>query len=67
MNLLQYNNKRVRVIDIDGKEYVGMAYYEGAINFDEKEDSLTIKLDDDKKYTYFGLYESEIKSVEVIK
>lgn len=67
MDLLQYNNKKVRVIDIDGNEYIGMAYYESATNFDEKEDGLTINLNNNAKYKYFGLYESEIKTVEIIE
>lgn len=62
MNLLQYNNKKVQLTDIDGKIWSGMAYYSDADTEESQEDLLTLKVGTE----YIGFFESEIKSVEII-
>ncbi|MCD7811205.1 MAG: hypothetical protein LUG91_05055 [Ruminococcus sp.] len=63
MNLEQYFCKKVRVVDIDGIEYVGKvnAFTYAKDNGDVGEDSIAIFSAD------IELAESEIKSIEVIE
>ena len=57
MNLLQYNNKKVSLTDVEGKVWSGMAHY-----CDEDEDMLDIKVGNE----YIVFSESEIYSVEIL-
>ncbi|RLK62541.1 hypothetical protein D3H64_09255 [Atopobacter sp. AH10] len=62
MNLLQYNNKKITLTDIDGKMWTGMAHYCDAESYDENEDMLDVKVG----HNYIEFLESEIKSIEII-
>lgn len=62
MNLLQYNNKKVSLTDVEGKVWSGMAHYCDAESYDEDEDMLDIKVGNE----YIVFSESEIYSVEIL-
>ena len=64
MNLLQYNNKKVRLVTNDERVYQGMAYFCDADDYETEEDELTIKNKSDNRY--YGVANSEIKSIEII-
>ena len=38
MNLLKYSNKRIKLVDVYGNNYMVMAYYEDADTSDDPED-----------------------------
>ena len=59
MNLLQDNNQRILLVDIDGKSWSGMAYYCDADTNETEEDALTVKVGSD----YIEFLESDIQSV----
>lgn len=61
MNLLQYNNQRILLVDIDGKSWSGMAYYCDADTNETEEDALTVKVGSD----YIEFLESDIQSVKI--
>lgn len=61
MNLLQYNNQRILLVDIDGKSWFGMAYYCDADTNETEEDALTVKVGSD----YIEFLESDIQSVKI--
>ena len=61
MNLLQYNNQRVLLVDIDGKSWSGMAHYCDADVNETEEDVLTVKVGSD----YIEFLESDIQSVKI--
>lgn len=63
MNLLQYNNQKVKLLTKTGNTYQGRAYFCDAEDYETKEDELTVKNEKDKKF--YGFAESEIKSIEV--
>ncbi|MST90246.1 hypothetical protein FYJ79_11845 [Sharpea azabuensis] len=65
MNLLKYNNKRVKLITNDDVIYQGMAYFCDADDYETEEDELTIKNQIDNRY--YGVANSEIKSIEIIE
>lgn len=67
MKLLEYNNKYLKVIDIDDIEYIGMGYYEDADTAEEPEDTLTIAHKKNGYTQYLELLESDIKSIEVLE
>lgn len=56
MNLLQYNNQRILLVDIDGKSWSGMAYYCDADTNETEENALTVKVGSD----YIEFLESDI-------
>ncbi|CYU47894.1 hypothetical protein [Streptococcus suis] len=64
MRLLQYNNKKVKLLTKTGNVYQGRAYFCDAEDYETEEDELTIKNELDKKF--YGFSESEIKSIEII-
>lgn len=64
MNLLQYNNKKVRLVTNDERVYQGMAYFCDADDYETEEDELTIKNLSDNRY--YGVANSEIKYIELI-
>ena len=66
MKLLRYNNRKVRLIDTDNEVYEGMAYYEDADTAGENEDILTIETNNLGYTKYLDLFESDIKSIEII-
>lgn len=57
--------KKIRVIDNEGEEYIGvnMVFEEDFDNFDENEPSICILLN---KKSGVGFFESGIKEIEVI-
>lgn len=63
MKLLRYNNKYVKLIDLENDEFIGMAYYMDAETNESEEDILDIKT---KSGAYYGFYESDIKSIEIL-
>lgn len=64
MNLLKYNNKKVKVITDNGIEYVGMCYFMDADTAEESEDIIDVKTDDG---SYNMLLESMIKNIEILE
>lgn len=64
MELLQYNNKKVKILTKTGNAYQGMAYFCDADDYETAEDELTIKNETDKRY--YGFAGSEIKSIEYL-
>ena len=62
MDLLQYNNKIIRLTAIDGQVFEGHCLYEDKDSYEEEEDGLGIKT---TRYWY-KIFESEIKSIEVL-
>ncbi|MFM1542045.1 hypothetical protein ABGF49_07385 [Helcococcus ovis] len=64
MKLLNYNNKYVKLIDVDNNKFIGMAYYMDAETNESEEDILDIKTKDGM---YYGFYESDIKSIEILE
>lgn len=67
MNLRQFIGKRIKIIDIDGKEWTGKATcLDLAINYDDmKYDELLLK-PDNRLTGEVAFPENEIKSIEVI-
>ncbi|MER0122418.1 hypothetical protein ABQH43_01620 [Streptococcus sp. ZJ100] len=64
MDLLQYNNKTVKLFTKTGNIYQGRAYFCDAEDYETEEDGLSIKNEQDKKF--YGFAESEIKSIELV-
>ena len=62
MELLQYNNKKISLVDIDDEIWTGTAYYCDADINETPEDVLVVK--NERGYTEIS--ESEIKSIEII-
>lgn len=62
MELLKYNNKKISLVDIDDEIWIGMAIYFDFDTHGSNEDVLIIN--NEKGYT--EIYESEIKSIEII-
>lgn len=63
MDLLKFDNKKGKVIDKLGNEYIGMMYYEDADTAEEPEDTLVIRT----KLAPCIVYESEIESIEILE
>lgn len=63
MDLKQYNNKRIKLIDIDGQIFQGICIFEDKDTYDEKQDGLSVKIG----YDWVKIFENEIKSIEVIQ
>lgn len=65
MNLLQFNNKKVKIIPaFEDKPLIGMAYYCNAEDYETEEDELMVKRESDKQY--YSIAGSDIKSIEVL-
>ncbi|MGL4108328.1 hypothetical protein [Clostridium sp. LP20] len=63
-SLREYFNKRVRILDIDNKEFKGyVATYTPSIDSDEELEEISIL---DKADNLIGFNEEEIKLIEVI-
>lgn len=62
MELRKFNNKVVRITDIDGQTFEGVCLYEDKDVYDEKLDALSVK--SGTRWTKF--FEDEIKEVEII-
>lgn len=62
MNLINYNNKKIKLIDVDGNVFIGMAYYSDAETNETDEDVLIVK----NGTEYYEILESDIKSIEII-
>lgn len=62
MDLIQYNNKNVSLIDIDGDTWIGTAHYCDADTSGTLEDVLVLKVESE----YIEIMKSEIKSIKVI-
>lgn len=63
-SLEEYFNKRVRIVDIDNKEFKGyVETYTPAIDSDEELEEIAIL---DKSNNLIGFNEEEIKSIEII-
>lgn len=60
-DLLQFNNKWVKLTDIDGNEFIGYASYD-----DSEEESIVIR---NKKNTYslISFFKNEIKNIIVVE
>lgn len=67
MNLRQFIGKRIKIIDIDGKEWLGKATcLDLAINYDDVDfDEMSVAVDG-YKTGEIVFPENEIKSIEVI-
>lgn len=63
-SLEEYFNKRVRIIDIDNKEFKGyVKTYTQAIDSEEELEEISIL---DKSNNLIGFNEGEIKSIEIV-
>ena len=62
MELRKFNNKVVRITDIDNQTFEGICLYEDKDVYDEELDGLSIK--SGPRWT--KLFEDEIKEVEII-
>ena len=61
MGLRKFNNKVVRVTDIDGQIFKGVALYEDKDVYDEELDGLSVN----SGTRWIRLFEDEIKKVEI--
>ena len=62
MELRKFNNKVVRITDIDGQTFEGACLYEDKDVYDEELDGLSVK----SGTRWTKLFEDEIKEVEII-
>ena len=62
MELRKFNNKVVRITDIDGQTFEGVCLYEDKDAYDEELDALSVK----SGTRWTKLFEDEIKEVEII-
>lgn len=62
MELMGFNNKVVRIIDIDDQIFEGACLYEDKDVYDEEYDALSVK----SGIRWIKLFESEIKEIEII-
>lgn len=60
--LQKYNNKLVKIIDIDNQMFSGRCLYENREDFEEEFDGLSVKTDSG----WIKLLENEIKSIEIL-
>lgn len=63
MELKKFNNKVVRITDIDNQTFEGICLYEDKDVNDEEFDGLSVK----SGIRWTKLFEDEIKEVEIIK
>lgn len=61
MELKEFNNKVVRITDIDGQIFKGVALYEDKDVYDEELDGLSVN----SGTRWIKLFEDEIKKVEI--
>ena len=61
MDLRKFNNKVVRITDIDGQIFKGVALYEDIDVYDEELDGLSVN----SGTRWIKLFEDEIKKVEI--
>ena len=61
MELRRFNNKVVRITDIDGQIFEGVALYEDKDVYDEELDGLSVN----SGTKWIKLFEDEIKKVEI--
>ena len=61
MDLRKFNNKVVRITDIDGQIFKGVALYEDKDVYDEELDGLSVN----SGTRWIKLFENEIKEVEI--
>ena len=62
MELREFNNKVIRITDIDGQTFEGVCLYEDKDVYDEELDGLSVK----SGTRWTKLFEYEIKEVEII-
>ena len=62
MELIEFNNKVVRITDIDGQIFKGVVLYEDKDVYDEEFDGLSVN----SGTRWIKLFEDEIKKVEII-
>lgn len=63
MNLEKYWGKKVKIKDIDGKEWIGfVSGFTDKNNNPEEKDSIDLKID----YSIYEIFEDEIKSIKTI-
>lgn len=60
MDLIQYNNQKVSVKDVDDQVFKGICIYEDKEMFDEMEDGIAVKTG----FRWVKIFENEIKSIE---
>lgn len=63
MDLRKYNNSYIRLTDIDNQKFQGICIFEDKDEYEEEEDGLSIKTEKG----WYKIFESEIKSVEIIE
>ena len=63
MDLKQYNNKEIKLIDIDDQVFQGICIFEDKDTQDEDQDGLSVNIG----YDWVKIFENEIKSIEVIQ
>ena len=61
MELKEFNNKVVRITDIDGQIFKGVALYEDKDVYDEELDGLSVN----SGTRWTKLFENEIKEIEI--
>lgn len=61
MELKEFNNKVVRITDIDGQIFKGVALYEDKDIYDEELDGLSVN----SRTKWIKLFENEIKEIEI--
>ena len=61
MELIEFNNKVVRITDIDGQIFKGIALYEDKDVHDEEFDGVSVN----SGTRWIKLFEDEIKKVEI--
>ena len=61
MELKEFNNKVVRITDIDGQIFKGVALYEDKDVYDEELDGLSVN----SGTRWIKLFENEIKEIEI--
>ena len=65
MNLWMYNGKKVKIIDLNGQTFVGIADYHSAENNTSGVDSLAIEISDSDEGILYEFEEHEIASIEL--
>lgn len=62
MNMKQYNNKKIKLTDVDGNVFTGTSYFCDKEDYDANEDGLEMVVDGN----FIIFYQSDIKSIEVV-
>ncbi len=67
ISLYDYDGKRVKIVDTDGKEWHGYVdFYTSKYDNEEGEGSITCRMDDPNN-SYVEFMQHEVKSIEVEK